>query len=88
MVREQVAMGLGVAALSLMGLVHAKWLIARTRKGQRLVNWFGPERGLLGLRIALLLTTVFGAALAAGWINPVCWTDEAVLSVDADSTRR
>ena len=83
MLREQMAMGLGVAALSLLGLFQSSWLIARTRKGQWLVNRLGPERGLWGLRAALLLAAAFGVALATGWINPVRWPEDSAMSEEA-----
>lgn len=73
MPREQIAMGLGVAGLSLLGLYHSTWLLSRTRKGQWLSRALGPERGLWTLRALLVVAVLFGIALAAGRINPVEW---------------
>lgn len=75
MPREQIAMGIGVAGLSLLGLYHSVWLLARTRKGQWLSGSLGPERGLWTLRGLLALAVLFGIALATGWINPVQWSE-------------
>ena len=73
MPKEQIAIGLGVAGLSLLGLYHSTWLLSRTRKGQWLSRAFGPERGLWTLRALLATAILFGFALAAGWINPIEW---------------
>ncbi len=73
MPKEQIAMGLGVVGLSLLGLYHSKWLLSRTRKGQWLSRSLGPERGLWTLRALLGMAILFGFALASGWINPIEW---------------
>lgn len=73
MPREQIAMGLGVAGLSLLALYRSVWLLSSTRKGQWLAHRLGPLWGLRALRILCIATALFGLALAGGWINPVKW---------------
>jgi hypothetical protein len=70
---EQLIMGAGVAVLCLFGLYHSRWFLARTRKGQRLVGWFGETRALWVLRGLLTAGTVFGVLLAANVIRPLRW---------------
>ena len=66
-------MGSLVAALCVLGLWQARWLLERTRKGQRVADWLGESRGLLVLRLLFAAGAVFGVLLAAGIIRPVQW---------------
>ncbi len=70
---EQILIGALVALLSLHGLWKARWLLENTRKGQRLAGWLGAERGLLALRVVLVLGAVLGILLATNVIRPVNW---------------
>lgn len=73
MVNEQFVMGLGIALVCLAGLLKERWLLANTRKGQRLVTWFGSRRALWVLRGLLALGAVFGALLAVDVVRPMRW---------------
>lgn len=69
----QIFIGVAVAVTCLLGIRHEKWLLANTKKGQRIVRWFGEAkapwvwRGLCGIGI------LFGVLLAADIIRPVQW---------------
>jgi hypothetical protein len=73
MPNEQVLMGIFVALLCAAGLWHEQWFLANTRKGQRLVGWFGLHRAALVLRLLLGIGVLFGILLAADVIRPVRW---------------
>lgn len=70
---EQVFIGGATAALCLAGIWKGPWLLEHTRKGQRLVNWFGPDRAPWVLRFAMISGAIFGILLAIGIINPIRW---------------
>jgi hypothetical protein len=70
---EQVLIGVTVALLCGLGLWHDRWLLSGTRKGQRLVGWFGEQRGLWVLRVLLVSGALFGLLLATDVIRPVRW---------------
>lgn len=73
MPRHQILMGIAVAAISLLGLCNGRWFLENTKKGQRLIGWFGPDRAILVLRGLFLLAMVLGILLAADVIRPVRW---------------
>ena len=73
MMNDQVFMGLAVAAICAVGWGHAQWFLAETRKGQRLVRWFGEQGALWVFRSLMAAGVVFGLLLAAHVINPVRW---------------
>ena len=70
---EQALIGLLVAALCGLGLWHDRWFLTRTRKGRRLIRWFGETRGLWMLRGVFIAGAAFGLLLAADMIRPVPW---------------
>jgi hypothetical protein len=70
---EQVLIGATVALLCSLGLWHDRWLLTRTRKGQRLIRWFGERRGLWVLRSLLVSAALFGVLLATDVIRPARW---------------
>ncbi len=73
MAKEQVLIGVLCAGLCVLGLWHERWLLENTRKGRRLVNWFGPVGGLRVLRALLVAGLVFGVLLAVDVIRPMHW---------------
>ncbi len=70
---EQVLIGGMTAALCVAGLWQEQWLLSQTRKGQRLVRWFGDGRAPWVLRLLLAFGFGFGTLLAVGVLNPVRW---------------
>jgi hypothetical protein len=73
MPKDQVIMGATIAALCAAGLWKGNWIVENTRKGRRLVAWFGPRGALWALRVLMAFGVVFGVLLAADWIRPVQW---------------
>ena len=73
MPRDQVFIGVAIALLCLVGLWKDRWFLANTRKGQRLVGWFGEKAAIWGLRFFLALGVLFGIRLSADMIRPVVW---------------
>ncbi|HEX6984579.1 MAG TPA: hypothetical protein VF170_04345 [Planctomycetaceae bacterium] len=72
---EQILIGLVTAALCGLGLWHDRRLLAETRKGRRLIRWFGEERALWVLRGLLAAGAAFGLLLAADVIRPIEWQE-------------
>lgn len=66
-------MGVGVVVLCAAGLWQDRWFLRNTKKGQRLIRWFGEERAVWILRSLLSAGALFGLLLATGIINPVRW---------------
>ena len=54
-------------------LFFGRWFLEKTKNGQRLIRWFGPEQSIWVLRGLAILGMVFGGLLAAGIIRPVQW---------------
>jgi hypothetical protein len=73
MPKDQILIGAVTAALCAVGLLRGPWLLENTRKGQRLVRWFGGRRALWLLRGLLVLGIAFGVLLAVDVIRPVQW---------------
>jgi hypothetical protein len=73
MVTQQTAMGIAIAATCAVGLWFHNWLLVNTRHGQRLVRWFGDERGLHVLCALLVAGIVFGILLASDVVRPIHW---------------
>ncbi len=73
MSKEQAFMGAAVAILCLGGTWKAKWLLAHTKKGQRLVHRLGEQRALRFLRLLLVIGATFGILLAVDVIRPIQW---------------
>ena len=71
--REQIVIGGLIAGLCLLGLWHDRWLLAETRKGQRLAGWLGMNRGLWAIRGCLGVGALFGISLATGLLQPLQW---------------
>ena len=71
--REQIVIGGLIAGLCLFGLWHDRWLLAETRKGQRLAGWLGTNRGLWVVRGCLGAGALLGISLAAGLLQPLQW---------------
>lgn len=74
MIDERILIGVLIVLLCLTGLWFEHWLLMQTKKGQRLVRWFGPGRALWILRTLLVAGVVFGILLASGIIRPVQWS--------------
>jgi hypothetical protein len=70
---DQIFMGAAVVIVCATGLYNDRWFIQNTRKGRRLVGWFGETGSIWVLRGLLIGGAVFGALLAAGFVNPVRW---------------
>jgi hypothetical protein len=70
---EQVLVGGLTAALCVTGLWHDDWLLTNTRKGRKLIAWFGDDRAPWVLRTLLALGLGFGLLLATGILNPIRW---------------
>ncbi|HID22309.1 MAG TPA: hypothetical protein EYP14_07900 [Planctomycetaceae bacterium] len=68
---DQTFMGIAVVAICAAGWWHARWFLSETKKGQRLVRWFGRQGALRVFRSLMIAGAVFGALLAAGIINPI-----------------
>jgi hypothetical protein len=73
MTRQDLLIGSVVAAFSLLLVFNGHWFLDKTAKGQRLIRWFGPERGLWVLRGLASAGIVFGLLLANGIIRPIQW---------------
>jgi hypothetical protein len=73
MTNEQILIGYTTAALCIVGLAQADWLLNHSRHGQRLIRWFGPRRAPFVLRLILLMGTVLGLLLGNDWIQPIRW---------------
>jgi hypothetical protein len=70
---EQLLIGGMTAALCATGLWHDEWLLVHTRKGRKLIAWFGDGRAPWVLRTLLALGLGFGLLLASGILNPIRW---------------
>ena len=70
---EQQFMGTAVALLCGIGWDHQRWLITKTAKGQRLVQWFGNPGGTWVLRGLLGTGVILGVLLAGDVIRPIQW---------------
>lgn len=70
---EQILIGAGTAAVCAVGFWQAHWFLQQTRKGQRLVRWFGYAGAVVVLRSLFAMGTLFGVALATDWIHPLQW---------------
>ena len=66
-------MGIAVAAISLLGLCNDRWFLQNTKKGQRLVTWFGEQRAAHVLRALFLVVMILGILLATDVIRPMQW---------------
>lgn len=73
MVTEQLLMGGLIAGLCVLGLWHSAWFLRETRKGQRIVGWFGPGRGLVVLRLLFCVGAVLGVLIALGVLRGIAW---------------
>lgn len=73
MLNEQILIGALIVLLCATGLWHDRWFLENTRKGQRLIRWFGEGKALWVLRAFLGGGVVFGILLAVGIIRPVQW---------------
>jgi len=73
MIEEQTMMGVFIVLLCLTGLWADRWLLTRTKKGQRLVGWFGESRARWVLRGLFVAGILFGLLLARGIIQPISW---------------
>ncbi len=73
MPKDQILIGGSVAALCLIGFWKEQWFLTETRKGQRLIDWFGEARAPWVFRALLSAGTVFGVMLAVNYIRPVQW---------------
>ena len=73
MLKEQILIGLISAFLCALGLWNDRWFLANTKKGQRMVRWFGHRKALWILRGVLCVGILLGFLLAGGIIHPIRW---------------
>lgn len=73
MVPQHVMVGVLVCLLCAAVLVRERLILTTTRKGQRLVTWFGPDAAPWVLRGLAVLGICFGLLLAAGIVRPIQW---------------
>ena len=73
MPKEQIFIGITVAVLCAAGLCKERWFLTRTKKGKRLIGWFGEEKAIWVLRGLFGLGMLFGLLLAMNVIRPVRW---------------
>ena len=73
MPREQIFIGITVAVLFAAGLCKDRWFLTHTKKGKRLVGWFGEDNAIWVLRGLFGLGVLFGLLLAMNVIRPVRW---------------
>ena len=69
----QIFMGVSVALICALGFLKQQWLLANTRKGQRLCKLLGKGRAIWMLRAILVAGIVFGVLLAMDVIQPISW---------------
>jgi hypothetical protein len=72
--RDQIIMGLVIAALCGLGFYHTGWMLERTGKGRALVGWLGATGAGLAWRGLMLMGAIFGILLAADVIRPLRWS--------------
>lgn len=70
---EQIIIGTTVTVLCALGWLMDEWFLDRTKKGKRLVGWFGRDKAVWVLRIFFAAGILFGTLLAADVIRPVRW---------------
>jgi hypothetical protein len=73
MLQQHVVVGCMIVALCGLIVVNSRLFLEKTKKGQRLVGRFGPDRAPWVLRGLAATGAVFGALLAMGIIRPVQW---------------
>lgn len=73
MIRDNVLVGGLVIILCALVATKERWVLESSKKGQRLVRWFGPGIAVWVLRGLLAFGIVFGALLAGGIIRPIQW---------------
>ena len=72
-ISQDTVLGAGIIILCLMLIIRENWFLGQTRKGQRLIAWFGSARAPWVLRGLLLAGIAFGGLLANGTIRPIRW---------------
>ena len=71
--RQDLAVGV-IAAFSCAHLLYfGRWFLEKTKNGQRLTGWFGPDRAIWVLRGLAIAGMIFGGLLGAGIIRPMKW---------------
>lgn len=73
MLKEQMVVGGLVVVLCVTGLLKDRWFLANTKKGRKLVGWFGESKALWVLRGLFVGGAVLGLLLATNVIRPVQW---------------
>ncbi|HVV99863.1 MAG TPA: hypothetical protein VHB77_05965 [Planctomycetaceae bacterium] len=71
--KDQIIIGIIVAASCALGWLRQEMLLQQTGHGARLVRWFGPERSVWVLRFLLGAGVLFGILLATNVIHPLHW---------------
>lgn len=71
--RQDLLVGVLVAALCTLLLIKHRWFLEKTTKGQWLSAWLGSARASVVLRVLAVCGIVFGLLLAGGIIRPVHW---------------
>ncbi len=73
MFRQDLLVGVITAFFCAHLLFFGRWFLEKTKNGQRLTRWFGPDRAIWVLRGLAILGMLFGGLLASGIIRPVQW---------------
>ena len=73
MPKEQIFIGVTIALLCGIGLVKERWFLTHTKKGERLVRWFGEKKATWVLRGLFGLGILVGILIAMNIIRPVMW---------------
>lgn len=73
MISQDTAMGAGIVTLCVMLLFRERRILEQTRRGRRLVEWYGPVRAPWVFRAMLLAGITFGGLLANGVVRPIQW---------------
>ena len=74
MPKDQIVMGLMIAALCGLGLYHTRWMLDRTGKGRALKRWLGEPSAPWVWRGLMLAGVAFGLLLAGDVIRPIHWS--------------
>ena len=73
MIRQDIAVGSIIVLLGATVVFKERVFLEKTKKGQRLVAWFGADRARWVLRGITMAVMFFGALLTGGVIKPVQW---------------
>ena len=74
MISQHVVVGGLTVALCLMLLSRDAWFLEHTKKGQRLVRWFGTVNARWVLRGLILGGIVLGILIITQVVRPIQWS--------------